>query len=119
MSLQVFWVNGVRQPEPTVCSTDKPVYSSHWRLTKSTEPSGNAVQVITGIVSITLTKLLFLTPHALNTNTITREEQREKDRARQDAEPGPLVESWRNGEIQNAPSSFHTPLLLQAITRKR
>src|SRR6266851_8076435 len=30
-----------------------PVYSSHDRLTKSTEPSGRAVQAIMGIVSIT------------------------------------------------------------------
>src|SRR5260370_36864156 len=31
----------------------KPVYSSHDRLTKSTEPLGRAVQAIVGIVSIT------------------------------------------------------------------
>ena len=40
-------------PLSSQSSMDKPVYSSHDRLTKSTEPSGRAVQAIVGIVSIT------------------------------------------------------------------
>src|SRR6266478_3860803 len=43
----------VLHPPSSRFSMGKPVYSSHDRLTKSTEPLGRAVQAIVGIVSIT------------------------------------------------------------------
>ena len=50
---------------------------------------------------------------------VGRPQQRQEEHSAQGAERIRLVIRGRDGDLQRIPCSFHTPLLLDAITRKR